>query len=133
MKNQTPILFGLCFFMLLVGWRSIVVQSHQLHPAKHQYAPYPLHLPIVFAEGVSIDAPISLTSTPTPTSTATPVITMTVTPTVTPTPIPQGPAYTRFNFEVAGHVARDGHCTMHRVTGDWLLTWETEEGFEDSA
>lgn len=86
------------------------------------------------------------TVTPTVTSTpdgATPTAT-TVTPTVTPpssvtptvwppTPVAHGPAYTRFNFEMAGHSARDGYCYMHRDTGELLLVWQMQDGWTDSA
>jgi hypothetical protein len=43
------------------------------------------------------------------------------------------PAYTRFNFEVAGHVGRDGTCFMHRTTGELLLIWQMQDGWTDSA
>ncbi len=56
----------------------------------------------------------------------------TITPTASPT-VPQGPAYTRFNFEMAGHVGRNGICYMHRDTGELLLVWEMQDGWTDSA
>lgn len=112
--------------------------------------PFPAFLPYTIQEPETVDLPpiVSLTSTPTatppvmPTNTATPsptptgTLLPTLTPTATETAVsspPQGPAMTRFNFEVAGHYARDGYCTMHRTEGDLLLTWETEEGWQDSS
>lgn len=86
-------------------------------------------------------ATTTVTSTPTPdspiipspTATATgPAVTATITPTPTPT-IPVGPAYTRFNFAMAGHEGRDGYCYMHRDTGELLLIWQMQDGWVDSA
>lgn len=93
------------------------------------------------------NVPVSLTGTPTstpvpqtPTSTATavtvtptpPPSTATIAPTATPT-VPIGPAYTRFNFEMAGDAGRDGFCYMHRDTGERLLTWQMQDGWTDSS
>lgn len=74
-----------------------------------------------------------LTPTPTPTETLLPPTTPPTTPTVTATAVPQGPAYTRFNFEMAGHSGRNGSCTMRRDTGDLLLVWEMQDGWTDSS
>lgn len=72
---------------------------------------------------------------PTPTATSTiPVNLGTPTPTLTPSPTAVvGPAFTRFNFEMAGDVARDGYCYMHRDTGELLLIWQMQQGWTDSA
>jgi hypothetical protein len=67
-----------------------------------------------------------------PTQTPITAVTATITPTPSPT-VPTGPAYTRFNFEVAGHVGRDGFCYMRRDTGDLLLIWQMQDGWTDSA
>lgn len=119
-----------------------IVQSQRATPlpVNADGYPHPLYIPYALQQHYPNGTPappIALTNTPTatPTEPATPTVTPTAlfTQPPTATSIPQGPAMTRFNFEVAGHVARDGQCTMHRTTGDLLLTWETEEGWQDSS
>lgn len=146
MKSSPWLLFvaGCCLLGVFVSLNATPqsVYSHRATPLPidTESYPYPLYLPYTlqrfYPNGTPIP-PIALTNTPTasPTATTTPTVTPTAlyAPTATPTAIPQGPAMTRFNFEVAGHVARDGYCTMHRSTGDLLLTWETEAGWQDSS
>ena len=95
--------------------------------------PTPSQIPTITP---TIDGPVALTETPTPTGTAVPPTeppsTATITPSPTPT-VPVGPAYTRFNFEMAGHEGRDGFCYMRRVTGDLLLVWQMQDGWTDSS
>ena len=80
--------------------------------------------------------PINPPETP---ATSEPIETVTAVPpnaTITPIPsptVPQGPAFTRFNFEMAGHVGRNGKCYMRRDTGSLLLVWEMQDGWTDSA
>jgi hypothetical protein len=75
--------------------------------------------------------PFSPSATPSPTVMGT-AVPATNTPIPTPT-VPQGPAYTRFNFEMAGHVGKNGRCYMKRDTGDELLVWDMQDGWTDSA
>ncbi|MCP5098311.1 MAG: hypothetical protein GY943_22410, partial [Chloroflexi bacterium] len=102
--------------------------------------PDPTKTPTATVTHVPPETPIPTeTSTPLPpgvTSVPTEIPTTAVTATITPTPTatePTGPAYTRFNFEVAGHVGRDGFCYMHRDTSEQLLVWQMQDGWVDSA
>ncbi|MCA9921124.1 MAG: hypothetical protein KC419_08035 [Anaerolineales bacterium] len=80
----------------------------------------------------SVTPPVAVaTSVPTGTATAVPP-NPTITPTASPT-VPRGPAYTRFNFEMAGQAGRNGTCFMHRDTGELLLVWEMQDGWTDSS
>ena len=98
-------------------------------------------------DSIAANIEVACPPTPTPTQTATPPPTSDATgtptematqppssptPTWTPT-VPVGPAFTRFNFEVAGHVGQNGTCTMRRDTGDLLLVWDMQAGWTDSA
>lgn len=99
------------------------------HTPRPTLTPTPSHTP---------SQPVTATPT-TPGLVAPPTITATAvpnTPTITPTPsptVPTGPAYTRFNFEMAGQSGRNGACFMHRETGELLLVWEMQDGWVDSA
>lgn len=138
-------LTGALIIFFMIGFRSTQQQKQASLSADelvhNGLAPYPIHVPLTQKQfsttllTVTPALPVAVTNTPVPigTSTPTPTATVTATPTATPTRVPQGPAETRFNFEVAGHYARDGVCTMNRVTGDLLLTWETEAGWQDSS
>lgn len=126
-------------FFILFGYEMVRYHRHHwVEASELEEGGYPIHLPIVMEPLLHTPAtpsfPGGLTPTPTVLATATNTAVATTPPTTpTQTPVPQGPAFTRFNFEVAGHEGRDGTCEMKQTTGELLLIWEMKDGYTDSA